>query len=359
MARVLARVSRWAATTKTGDLAELTDLPEQSPRWPSDHLDSRELPGAGVPAIRPLPCVRGAPQRASGGHRRGESSFAARRSGAQGRGLRRSAAGRRGRDPGRSASDAGHRRAVFRADLVGAAGAVLLRDISRRAGRGRRARAVDRRAARGARRASLEALRVTLQRGAGRYEWAQSARRVPGCAAGASKRPSAHLADAARGSGRGRRHRQLRAARGALADALAPLRELPDEAGLRWVDANASGTARCNSRRSKSPSVCANTSSRGPARGYSPPRRWRSARTSRILRRASDCPKRARCSIDSPFDYRDQARIFLPPRMPEPQHPSFARADSSRRARRCSRRAAAAPSCCTPAIADWRKACGR
>src|ERR1700691_654078 len=28
--RILARVSRWAASTKTGDLSELTDLPEQS-----------------------------------------------------------------------------------------------------------------------------------------------------------------------------------------------------------------------------------------------------------------------------------------------------------------------------------------
>src|SRR5258708_3675138 len=35
VARLLARVSRWAATTKSGDLAELTDLPEQSPVWPS------------------------------------------------------------------------------------------------------------------------------------------------------------------------------------------------------------------------------------------------------------------------------------------------------------------------------------
>src|ERR1700719_1339051 len=35
VARMLAQVSRWAATTKTGDLAELTDLPEQSPLWPS------------------------------------------------------------------------------------------------------------------------------------------------------------------------------------------------------------------------------------------------------------------------------------------------------------------------------------
>ncbi len=33
--RLLARVSRWAETTKTGDLAELTDLPEQSSLWPS------------------------------------------------------------------------------------------------------------------------------------------------------------------------------------------------------------------------------------------------------------------------------------------------------------------------------------
>src|SRR5450631_3477906 len=35
VARLLARVSRWAETTKTGDLAELVDLPEQSPLWPS------------------------------------------------------------------------------------------------------------------------------------------------------------------------------------------------------------------------------------------------------------------------------------------------------------------------------------
>src|SRR6202453_5247816 len=33
-ARTLARISRWAATTKTGDLAQLTDLPEQSSLWP-------------------------------------------------------------------------------------------------------------------------------------------------------------------------------------------------------------------------------------------------------------------------------------------------------------------------------------
>src|ERR1700735_217750 len=33
-ARTLARVVRWAATTKAGDLSELTDLPEQSSLWP-------------------------------------------------------------------------------------------------------------------------------------------------------------------------------------------------------------------------------------------------------------------------------------------------------------------------------------
>jgi hypothetical protein len=64
------------------------------------HLDPRELPGAGVSAVRPLPCVRGAAQRSGGGHRGGESSLAARGSGAQGRGLRRSAAGRGSRHSG-------------------------------------------------------------------------------------------------------------------------------------------------------------------------------------------------------------------------------------------------------------------
>src|SRR5580692_1702728 len=35
VARTLARITRWAATTKAGDLSELTDLPEQSAVWPS------------------------------------------------------------------------------------------------------------------------------------------------------------------------------------------------------------------------------------------------------------------------------------------------------------------------------------
>src|SRR3984885_9823744 len=34
IARTLARITRWAAATKAGDLSELTDLPEQSPVWP-------------------------------------------------------------------------------------------------------------------------------------------------------------------------------------------------------------------------------------------------------------------------------------------------------------------------------------
>src|SRR5580693_9258129 len=35
VARTLARITRWAAATKAGDLSELTDLPEQSAVWPS------------------------------------------------------------------------------------------------------------------------------------------------------------------------------------------------------------------------------------------------------------------------------------------------------------------------------------
>jgi Rad3-related DNA helicase len=44
-ARLLARVSRWAAVTKTGDLAELTDLPEQSPVWPTITSTRENCPG--------------------------------------------------------------------------------------------------------------------------------------------------------------------------------------------------------------------------------------------------------------------------------------------------------------------------
>ncbi len=35
-------------------------------------------------------------------------------------------------------------------------------------------------------------------------------------------------------------------------------------------------------------------------------------------------PEARTLRIGSPFDYRDQARIFLPPKMPEPQSPAFA-----------------------------------
>jgi ATP-dependent DNA helicase DinG len=35
-------------------------------------------------------------------------------------------------------------------------------------------------------------------------------------------------------------------------------------------------------------------------------------------------PEARTLCIDSPFDYRTQARLFLPPRMPDPAHPSYA-----------------------------------
>jgi Rad3-related DNA helicase len=51
---------------EVGDLAELTDLPEQSPVVADDHLDARELSRTGMPAILALPRVRGAPRGAGG-----------------------------------------------------------------------------------------------------------------------------------------------------------------------------------------------------------------------------------------------------------------------------------------------------
>src|SRR3982075_3720651 len=49
VARTLARISRWAATTKAGDLSELTDLPEQSSVWPQITSTSQNRLGAGGP----------------------------------------------------------------------------------------------------------------------------------------------------------------------------------------------------------------------------------------------------------------------------------------------------------------------
>jgi ATP-dependent DNA helicase DinG len=114
------------------------------------------------------------------------------------------------------------------------------------------------------------------------------------------------------------------ARRGAtLANGLAALREIADDSGLRWVDASPGGLLL-----QFTPFEIAER-----LREYVEARPCAWVFTSATLAVGDDFAhfaariglREARTlRIGSPFDYRDQARIYLPPKMPEPQHPDFA-----------------------------------
>src|SRR3981081_4587989 len=110
---------------------------------------------------------------------------------------------------------------------------------------------------------------------------------------------------------------------GTLANSLAALSELPDESGLRWVDVNPGGLLL-----QYTPFEIAER-----LREYVESRPCAWIFTSATLAIGEDfshfaarigLPEARAVRIDSPFDYRHQARIFLPPHMPPPQDPAFA-----------------------------------
>jgi ATP-dependent DNA helicase DinG len=96
-----------------------------------------------------------------------------------------------------------------------------------------------------------------------------------------------------------------------------------EEAGLRWVEAGPTGLSL-----QFTPFEIADR-----LRGYIEARPCAWVFTSATLAIGGDfshfaarvgLPDSRTVAIDSPFDYREQARIYLPPGMPEPQHPEFA-----------------------------------
>jgi ATP-dependent DNA helicase DinG len=172
--------------------------------------------------------------------------------------------------------------------------------------------------------ARLEELRSTLQRGPGRYEWSH----LPDAFLDVLQELETAISDLARqleglGAGAGLANCGRRSA--TLANSLAALREMPDDAGLRWVDANPNGLLL-----QYTPFQIAER-----LREYVESRPCAWVFTSATLAIGEDfshfaarigLPEARTVRIDSPFDYRDQARIFLPPHMPEPQDPAFAAA---------------------------------
>jgi ATP-dependent DNA helicase DinG len=321
VARLLARVSRWAATTKSGDLAELTDLPEQSPIWPSITSTRENCLGQECPQFSRCH-VNEARRNAQGAdivvvnHHLLLADLALKDEGF-GDLL-----------PGAEAVilDEAHQVPDIAAQFFGQAWSVrqvqvLMRDITAElAAAAIRAPAlveavlaVD---------GHLEGLRFALQRGAGRYEWSD----LPDAFLDALPEIETALSELAAqleglGGGAGTANCARRAAH--LANALAGLRELPDESGLRWVEVGASGMTL-----QYTPFEIAER-----LREYVESRPCAWIFTSATLAIGDDFSHFAAriglseartLRIGSPFDYPEQARLLLPPRMPDPQDPAFA-----------------------------------
>jgi ATP-dependent DNA helicase DinG len=317
-ARTLARVSRWAATTKAGDLSELTDLPEQSPLWPSITSTRENCLGQECPQFSRC------------------HVFEARRN-AQAADivvvnhhllladLALKDEGFGDLLPGAEAVilDEAHQVPDIAAQFFGQTWSVrqvqlLMRDIAGEltaAG----VRAPDLGAAL---ESQLDELRAALPGGQGRVEWAN----LPELFLELLTELETALTDIAvrlegLGAGAGVASCARRAA--AQANSLASLRELPDDAGLRWVEAQPNGLLLQYTPFEVAQRLREYVESRPCAWVFTSATLAIGADFSHFSARIG-LPDARTVQIDSPFDYRDQARIFLPPNMPEPQSPAFA-----------------------------------
>jgi ATP-dependent DNA helicase DinG len=320
--RILARVSRWAAITKSGDLAELTDMPEQSPVWPMITSTRENCLGQECPQFSRCHVIeaRRAAQAAEivvVNHHLLLADLALKDEGF-GDLL-----------PGAEAVilDEAHQVPDIAAQFFGQTWSarqvqILLRDAAAEMSAAAvRAPAIT--DSLGSVESHLEELRAALPGGAGRHEWGN----LPDSFLDALPELEAALSGIAAeleglGAGAGTANCARRAA--ALAEALATLRALPEETGLRWVEANTGGLSL-----QFTPFEIADR-----LREYIEARPCAWVFTSATLAIGDDfahfaarigLPEARTLKIDSPFDYPSQALIYLPRGMPEPQHPGFAR----------------------------------
>jgi ATP-dependent DNA helicase DinG len=319
--RALARVNRWAALTKTGDLSELTELPEQSPVWPSVTSTRENCLGQECPQFARCHVVeaRRAAQAADVvvvNHHLLLADLALKDEGF-GDLL-----------PGADAVilDEAHQVPDVAAQFFGQTWSArqvqfLLRDITAEL------QAASVRAPAIAEllsvvQALLDELRRALGGGAGRYEWDRLPDAFLDCLPSLEAALNA-LGTELEGLGAGPATANGARRAGSLAAALAELGNMPSEAGIRWVDANASGLSL-----QFTPFEIADR-----LRGYIEARPSAWVFTSATLAIGEDfahfaarvgLPDARTLKIASPFDYENQARIYLPRGMPDPQHPSFA-----------------------------------
>ena len=165
---------------------------------------------------------------------------------------------------------------------------------------------------------------ASLQGGAGRHEWAQPAGCFSGRVAGDRDRHRRRSQRSSRAWARAPERPTARRRAAAIAAALATLasssgrdRDALGRGERRWlvaaIHALRDRGAVARIRGGTALRLGVHLRDLGHRRGL---------RAFRGAHRAA--ARRARCKIDSPFDYRSQARIYLPRGMPEPQHPGFA-----------------------------------
>jgi ATP-dependent DNA helicase DinG len=319
--RALAKVRRWAAQTKSGDLAELTELPEQSPLLPQITSTRENCLGQECSQFNRCHVVEARRNAQAAdivvvNHHLLLADLALKDEGF-GDLL-----------PGAEAVilDEAHQVPDIAAQFFGQSWSVrqvqvLLRDVTQEihlAG----VRAPSLTDSLYALERQFDALRAALSRGAGRYEWDTlpdaflEALPVIG---GALREIAGQLEGLGAGAGTANCARRARA----LAEGLAALCLNSGEEGLRWAEATAQGLVL-----QFTPFEIA-----ARLRGYIDARPCAWVFTSATLAIADDFSHFAErvgltdarsLRIDSPFDYREQARLYLPPRMPDPLHPEFA-----------------------------------
>jgi ATP-dependent DNA helicase DinG len=321
-ARLLARVARWAAITKSGDLSELTDLPEQSAAWPMITSTRENCLGQECPQFARCHVfeARRAAQAAEivvVNHHLLLADLALKEEGF-GDLL-----------PGAEAVilDEAHQVPDIAAQFFGQSWSVrqaqhLLRDAAAElAAAGVRAPSATEALA--AVESQLEELLSALGGGAGRYEWgglSDAFLEALPLLEGALVAVAGELEGLGAGAGTANCGRRAQS----LAAGLDGLRATPEEAGIRWVEASAGGLTL-----HFTPFEIADR-----LREYIDARPASWIFTSATLAIGEDfahfaarigLPQARTLKIDSPFDYRAQARIYLPRGMPDPRHPSYAR----------------------------------
>ncbi len=320
-AGLLGKIARWAATTKFGDLAELTELPEQSAVWPMvtstrENCLGQECPQSARCHVFEARRTAQAAQIVVVNHHLLLANLAL------------TDEGFGDLLPGAEAVilDEAHQVPDIAAQFFGQSWSVrqaqiLMRDVVAEL----RAAAVRSPGITGELaivEARLDDLRAGLPAGAARTEWAA----LPEAFIDVLPELETALGDLAReleglGAGPGTANCGRRA--NSLAAALQALCTVAEDSGLRWVEAAPGGLSL-----QFTPFEIAER-----LRGYIEARPCAWVFTSATLAIGADfshfagrigLPRARTLTIDSPFDYPTQARIYLPRNMPEPQHPEFA-----------------------------------